>query len=134
MGQGHVVTAVVEISFIQYADKTIEASENIIATATDSFGFYGANKVKCNEQLILYDFAKIEPGPTTDTIVVSAHYADREAIERACLPGARPPPDVTMDPHPGEAFIDSSGIKLSRFAVDLRTRELRRAPRASRSR
>ena len=124
MGQGQLEASVSEVVFRRRVLSSIRASLDILLTATDTEGAYGTNKVECNATRILFGLSNIEGGPTADTVLLSATYADREAIQQACRPGAPRPQEAIGDLGPGEAFIDSKAVKEGRFLLHLGTKEL----------
>jgi hypothetical protein len=124
MGQGQLEATVSEVVFRRRVPASIRTSLDILLTATDTEGAYGVNTVACNATRILFGLSNIERGPTADTVLVSATYADREAIQQACRPGAPRPQEAIGDLGPGEAFIDSKAVKEGRFLLNLGTKEL----------
>jgi hypothetical protein len=121
-GQGNTDSVVTEALFASGFSKEINVSSNILVTATDTVGAYGANKVECTDTLKLISLSKLEVSSVTGTVSVLATYADQRAISAACAPNAIAPKEAVMKAPRGEAFIAAGSEREGRFVIDLSTR------------
>lgn len=124
MGQGHLETTVSEVVFTQDFSRDVKTSLDVLATASDDSGAYGANTVECKGTLKLFDLSSPKPGPAPDTVLVVASYADTNVIRKACAPGAKPPKEALGPAQLGEAYVDDGDILKGRFIIDLATRRI----------
>jgi hypothetical protein len=114
----------VEVVFTQDFSRKLGTASDVLVTATDSTGAWGANRVECEATSKLFSVSSPEPGPASNTVLVQARYADADLIRKACAPGRTPPTDVVGPAPSGEAWINEDEIQEGQFIMDLATRKL----------
>ena len=124
MGQGELETGVARMGFAQDTAKRISMSLDLLLTAEDSIGAYGANVVTCKEPLKYFEVSKIRAGPRRDTVTVDASYADAETIRIACGKGFPRPKEIFGELAPGDAYVPEGHAKRGKLMIDVVTRKV----------
>jgi hypothetical protein len=91
MGQGLLEGGVAEMRFKQDAGQHIALSLDIVLSAEDSVGAYGANTVTCKQPFKVFSVSKLSVGPRPNTVTVEADYADAATVKAACGKGVAKP-------------------------------------------
>ncbi len=124
MGQGIMETGVALMNFAQGADKRIRMSLDMLVSAEDSNGAFGANVVTCKEKSKYFELSKLAPGPRPGTVTAEASYADADTIRTACGKGFPKPAEVFGDLTPGDAYVPEGHEKHGKLTIDLTTRKV----------
>jgi hypothetical protein len=124
MGQGVQASWVALMQFKPDAGSRISLAPEILMTAEDANGAYGANVVTCTERQKYFEVSKLANGPKPATVIVDASYADAALITTACNKGFPKPEEAFGDLAPGDAFMPSGREKTGKFVIDLVTRKV----------
>ena len=124
MGQGLLESAVAQMVVKEAPDKRISISLDVLLSAEDSEGAYGANTVTCKDQFKAFDISKIALGPQPKTVTVEADYADAGIIKTACGKGFPKPPEAISEPPPGDAYVGEDHQTSGKLIIDLVTRKV----------
>jgi hypothetical protein len=125
MGQGLLEGGVAEMRFKQDAGQHIALSLDIVLSAEDSVGAYGANTVTCKQPFKVFSVSKLSVGPRPNTVTVEAdYYADAATVKAACGKGVAKPPEAIGDLPPGDAYVSEDHQKSGTLVVDLATRKV----------
>lgn len=132
LGQGYLETSLSEIVFSYDTAKKLTANYTTLVSATDSEGNKGANQVDCTAGFQLFSVESPLPGPSNNSIVFKARFADESAVIESCAPNVPLPKELNMDmtsPSENHAFIIDSKIREDFFILDLNSKEI--TPRVS---
>jgi len=124
MGQGVLESSVALMNFSEDAGKRIKIADDVLLTAEDATGAFGANVVTCKEHFKYFELSELAAGPRPATVVVDASYADTDLIKMVCTKGFPRPAEALGDPVPGDAFVPDGREKNRKFVIDLVTRKV----------
>jgi hypothetical protein len=124
MGQGILSSGVAKMVFTENAGKDIGIAVDMLVTAEDANGAYGANVVTCKESSKYFQLTDIKPGPRTQTVSVKAAYADAETIKKACAKKFPKPKETFGKLQRGDAYVPEGFEKRGTFVIDLVTRKV----------
>ena len=86
MGQGILESGVAKMVFTETANRDVGISIDMLLSAEDSIGAFGANVVTCKQGPKNFALTEIKPGPRPQTVTVQAGYADAD-VERLIAAG-----------------------------------------------
>jgi hypothetical protein len=121
MGQGELETGVARMGFTRDGAGRIGMSLDLLLTAEDTIGAYGANVVTCKQPSKYFEISKLRAGPRRDTVTFDASYADAETVRTACGNGFPRPKEIFGDLVPGDAYVPQGHEKRGTFIIDLAT-------------
>ena len=98
--------------------------QDLLLTAEDSTGAYGANTVTCKELSHYFGVSKLRAGPRPQTVAVKLEYADAGTIRTACGKGFPRPKELFGKLSRGEAYVPTGYEKKGDFIIDLVTRKV----------
>jgi len=124
MGQGILESGVAQMVFTEGYNKDIGIATDMLLTAEDSNGAFGANVVTCKEGPKNFELSDIKAGPRPETVMVKAGYADAETIKKACAKGFPKPKQTFGKLTRGDAYVPEGYEKRSTFIIDLVTRKV----------
>jgi hypothetical protein len=124
MGQGILESGVAQMVFTQDYNKDIRIATDMLLTAEDSRGAFGANVVTCKEGPKYFELTDIKAGPRPQTVSVKAGYADAETIKRACSKGFPKPKETFGKLARGDAYVSEGFEKRGTFIIDLVTHKV----------
>ena len=124
IGQGILESGVAQMVFTQDYSKDISIATDMLLTAEDSNGAFGANVVTCKEGPKYFGVSDIKPGPQPQTVTVKASHADAETIKKACSKGFPKPKEVFGTLAKGDAYVPAGFEKKGRVVIDLATRKV----------
>jgi hypothetical protein len=124
MGQGILESGVAQMVFTEGTSKDISIATDMLVTAEDSSGAFGANVVTCKEGQKYFELSDIKAGPRPQTVIVKAGYADAETIKKACSKGFPKPKQTFGKLARGDAYVPEGYEKRGTFIIDLATRKV----------
>jgi hypothetical protein len=124
MGQGILESGVAQLVFTESASKDISIATDMLLTAEDSSGAFGANVVTCKKGQKYFELTDIKAGPRPQTLTVKAGYADAATIRKACSKGFPKPKQTFGKLARGDAYVPEGYEKRGTFVVDLATRKV----------
>jgi hypothetical protein len=124
MGQGILASGVAQMLFTEAAGKGIGIATDMLLTAEDSSGAFGANVVTCKQGPKYFELSDIKAGPRPQTVTVTAGYADAETIKKACSKGFPKPKQTFGKLARGDAYVPEGFEKRGTFVIDLVTRRV----------
>jgi hypothetical protein len=124
MGQGILESGVAQMVFTQDYSKDISIATDMLLSAEDSNGAFGANVVTCKEGPKYFALSEIKAGPRPQTVTVKAGYADAGTIKKACGKGFPKPKQITSKLARGDAYVPEGFEKRGTFVIDLATRKV----------
>lgn len=124
MGQGILESGVAQMVFTEGYNKDISIATDMLLTAEDSSGAFGANVVTCKEGPKNFELSDIKAGPRPQTVTVKAGYADTETIKKACGKGFPKPKQIFGKLARGDAYVPEGFEKRGMFVIDLVTRKV----------
>ena len=124
IGQGILESGVAQMVFTEAAGKDIGIATDMLVTAEDANGAYGANVVTCKETSKNFALTDIKAGPRPRTVSVKAGYADAETIKKACNKGFPKPKETFGKLARGDAYVPEGFEKRGTFIIDLVTRKV----------
>jgi hypothetical protein len=119
IGQGILETGVAQMAFSRDAAGHISLALDMLLTAEDSNGAYGANVVTCAESSKYFELSKLAAGPRPDTVTVEASYADTEIVRTACGKGFPKPQETFGELAKGEAYVPAGYQKRGKVVIDI---------------
>jgi hypothetical protein len=124
IGQGILESGVAQMVFTEGYSKDISIATDMLLTAEDSNGAFGANIVTCKEGPKYFALTDIKAGPQPQTVTVKAGYADADTIKKACSKGFPKPKQITGKLARGDAYVPEGYEKRGTFIIDLVTRKV----------
>jgi hypothetical protein len=125
MGQGILESGVALMRFTPTAGKEIDLSMDMLLTAEDTTGAFGAHTVTCKMHPPRYfELSKLGAGPRPMTVGVEASWADAETMRTACGKGFPKPKEAIGDLAPGDAWVPDGQEKRGKLTIDLATRRV----------
>jgi hypothetical protein len=124
MGQGILESGVAQMVFTQDFSKDVSIATDMLLTAEDSNGAFGANVVTCKEGPKNFALSELKAGPRPQTVTVKAGYADAETIRKACSRGFPKPKKTFGKLTRGDAYVPEGFEKRGTFVIDLVTRKV----------
>ena len=124
MGQGIPSSGVAQMTFTEGAGKDISIATDMLVTAEDSSGAFGANVVTCKDGAKYFELSDIKAGPRPRTVTVKAGYADAETIKKACGKAFPKPKQTFGKLARGDAYVPEGFEKRGTFVIDLVTRKV----------
>ena len=124
MGQGILESGVAQLVFTEGTSKDISIATDMLLTAEDSNGAFGANVITCKEGQKYFELSDIKPGPRPQTLTVKAGYADAGTIKKACASGFPKSKQTFGKLARGDAYVPEGYEKRGTFMIDLVTRKV----------